>query len=29
VNGMRADGSMRRIFEKYFTPEMAGALVNF
>ena len=29
VNGMRADGSMRRIFEKYFTPEVAGALVNF
>ena len=29
VNGMRADGSMRRIFEKYFKPELAAALVNF
>lgn len=29
VNGMRADGTMRRIFEKYFKPELASALVNF
>lgn len=29
VNGMRADGTMRRIFEKYFKPELAAALVNF
>jgi len=29
VNGMRADGTMRRIFEKYFNPELAAALVNF
>ena len=29
VNGMRADGTMRRIFEKYFNPELATALTNF
>ena len=29
VNGMRADGTMLRIFEKYFKPELAAALVNF
>lgn len=29
VQGMRADGSMRRIFEKYFKPDMAAMLVNF
>jgi polar amino acid transport system substrate-binding protein len=29
VNGMRVDGTMRRIFEKYFKPELAAALVNF
>ena len=29
VNCMRTDGSMRRIFEKYFKPELATALVNF
>lgn len=29
VNAMRADGAMRRIFEKYFKPELAAALVNF
>jgi polar amino acid transport system substrate-binding protein len=29
VNGMRADGTMRRIFEKYFNSELAAALVNF
>jgi polar amino acid transport system substrate-binding protein len=29
VNEMRADGTMRRIFEKYFKPELAAALVTF
>jgi polar amino acid transport system substrate-binding protein len=29
VNGMRNDGTMLRIFEKYFKPDMAAALVNF
>jgi polar amino acid transport system substrate-binding protein len=29
VNGMRADGSTLRIFEKYFNPELARAMVNF
>ena len=29
INDMRADGTMRRIFEKYFKPELAAALVNF
>ena len=29
INGMRADGTMRRIFEKYFKPELASALVDF
>ena len=29
VSGMRTDGTMRRIFEKYFKPELAAALVNF
>jgi polar amino acid transport system substrate-binding protein len=29
INGMRTDGTMRRIFEKYFPPELAAALVNF
>jgi polar amino acid transport system substrate-binding protein len=29
VNTMRADGSLRRIFEKYFKPDLAAALVNF
>jgi polar amino acid transport system substrate-binding protein len=29
VNELRADGTMRRIFEKYFKPELAAALVNF
>lgn len=28
VNAMRDDGTMRRIFEKYFPPELAAALVN-
>ena len=29
VNAMRADGSLRRIFEKYFKPDLAAAMVNF
>jgi polar amino acid transport system substrate-binding protein len=29
VNAMRNDGTMLRIFEKYFKPEMAAAMVNF
>ena len=29
INGMRSDGTMLRIFEKYFKPELAAALVNF
>jgi len=29
VDGMRADGTMLRIFEKYFKPELAANLVNF
>lgn len=29
VNGMRTDGTMRRIFEKYFKPELAAAMVEF
>jgi polar amino acid transport system substrate-binding protein len=29
VNTMRTDGTMQRIFEKYFKPELASALVNF
>ena len=29
VSGMRADGTMRRIFEKYFKPELAATMVNF
>jgi len=29
VDELRADGTMRRIFEKYFKPELAAALVNF
>jgi polar amino acid transport system substrate-binding protein len=29
VSAMRMDGTMRRIFEKYFRPELAAALVNF
>ena len=29
VNGMRADGAVRRIFEKYFKPDIAAALVEF
>ena len=29
VNGMRVDGTMRRIFEKYFSLELAATLVNF
>ena len=29
VNGMRADGSTRRIFEKYLKPDLARAMVDF
>ena len=29
VNAMRADGTLRRIFGKYFKPDLANALVNF
>jgi polar amino acid transport system substrate-binding protein len=29
INDMRSDGSMRRIFQKYFKPELAATLVNF
>jgi polar amino acid transport system substrate-binding protein len=29
IDSMRADGTMRRIFEKYFKPDMAQALVTF
>jgi polar amino acid transport system substrate-binding protein len=29
VNSMRADGTLRRIFEKYFNPDLAAAMVNF
>ena len=29
INGMRSDGSMRRIFEKYFKVDLAAAMVDF
>jgi polar amino acid transport system substrate-binding protein len=29
VNGMRSDGTMRRIFEKYFKPDLAATMVDF
>lgn len=29
VNDMRADGTVRRIFEKYFNPALAAAMVEF
>jgi len=29
INDMRTDGTLLRIFETYFKPELAGALVNF
>ena len=29
VNGMRADGTVRRIFEKYFKPDLAAAMTDF
>jgi len=29
VQGMRADGSVRRIFEKYFKPDLAAAMADF
>jgi polar amino acid transport system substrate-binding protein len=29
INGMRADGTVQRIFEKYFAPELARTLSQF
>ena len=29
VNGMLADGTVLRIFRKYFNPELAAAMVEF
>lgn len=29
VNAMRSDGAMRRIFERYFKPELAAAMLEF
>jgi polar amino acid transport system substrate-binding protein len=29
VNGMRADGTVRRIFRKYFKPDLANSMVDF
>jgi polar amino acid transport system substrate-binding protein len=29
VDGMRADGTVQRIFEKYFTPDLARAMTRF
>ena len=29
VDGMRSDGTVRRIFEKYFKPDLAAAMVEF
>jgi polar amino acid transport system substrate-binding protein len=29
INGMRSDGSLRRIFEKYFKPELAATMLDF
>ena len=29
INAMRADGTLRRIFERYFKPDMAAAMVDF
>lgn len=29
IDGMRADGTVQRIFEKYFTPEMARTMTRF
>lgn len=29
IHAMRADGTMLRIFKKYFNPELAATLVNF
>jgi polar amino acid transport system substrate-binding protein len=29
VNQMRADGTVRRIFEKYFKPDLASSMVDF
>lgn len=29
LSGMRGDGTIRRIFEKYFKPDLAASMVNF
>jgi polar amino acid transport system substrate-binding protein len=29
IQDMRKDGTMLRIFQKYFKPDLAAALVNF
>jgi polar amino acid transport system substrate-binding protein len=29
IDGMRQDGTVQRIFEKYFSPELARSMVNF
>jgi polar amino acid transport system substrate-binding protein len=29
VDGMRADGTVLKIFEKYFTPALAATMVDF
>jgi len=29
IDGMRRDGSMRRIFDKYFKPELAASMLDF
>jgi len=29
INDMHRDGTMLRIFRKYFKPELAASLVNF
>ena len=29
IDAMRADGTILRIFQKYFNPDMAQAMVNF
>ena len=29
IDAMRADGTVLRIFEKYFAPELARVMVNF
>ena len=29
IDGMRADGTVQRIFEKYFAPDLARAMTQF